>query len=114
MKNHLIIILIFYSISSYGQYSISGYIESKEKSKTIYLSLLKYNEENLISNEQVLLSTTTDSTGYFEIKGKLLSDKNKLYSIHSNLEEGNSGFQLSDDGSKKNFHNLRPLQKDNS
>lgn len=114
MKKHLIIILIlfFYSISSYSQYSISGYIESKEKSKTIYLSLLKYNEENLISNEQVLLSTTTDSTGYFEIKGKLLSDKNKLYRIHSNLEEGNPGFQLSDDGRKKNFHNFIFSNKD--
>ena len=108
MKKNLLIILIplFYCIPSYSQYSISGYIKSKEKNKTVYLSLLKYNEEQLISNEQVLLSTTTDSTGYFEIKGKLLSDKNKLYRIHSNLEEGHSGFQLSDDGKIKNFHNF--------
>lgn len=106
-KNKLIILILFvYSISCYGQYSISGYINSKGKNKTVYLSLLKYNEENLISNEQVLLSAQTDNTGYFEIKGKLLSDKNRLYRIHSNLEESNNGFQLSDNGKNRNFHNF--------
>ncbi len=106
-KNNLTLLILFvFSVTCYGQYSISGYLDSKEENKTVYLSLLKYNEENLISNEQILLSTTTDRTGYFEIKGKLLSDKNKLYRIHSNFEEISSGFQLSDDDKKKNFHNF--------
>jgi len=107
-KEYYLIILVslFYSISCYSQYSISGYINSKEKNKTVYLSLLRYNEENLISTEQVLFSTQTDSTGFFQMKGKLLSDKNKLYRIHSNLEENHSGFQFSDDGINRNYHNF--------
>lgn len=107
-KEYYLIILVslFYSISCYSQYSISGYINSKEKNKTVYLSLLRYNEENLISTEQVIFSTQTDSTGFFKMKGKLLSDKNKLYRIHSNLEENHTGFQLFNDGKNNNFHNF--------
>ncbi len=107
-KKYYLIILasLFYSISCYSQYSISGYINSKEKNKTVYLSLLRYNEENLISTEQVLFFTQTDSTGYFEMKGKLLSDKNKLYRIHSNIDKNNKGLQFSDSETDKNFHNF--------
>ena len=107
-KKYYLIILasLFYSISCYSQYSISGYINSKEKNKTVYLSLLRYNEENLISSEQIIFSTQTDSTGFFKMKGKLLSDKNKLYRIHSNFEEDNAGFQLFDDGKNKNYRNF--------
>ena len=107
MKKIIIILIsFFYNISCFSQYSISGYINSEEKNKTVYLSLLRYNEEYLISTEQVLFSTQTDSTGFFQMKGKLLSDKNKLYRIHSNLEENHSGFQFSDDGINRNYHNF--------
>lgn len=106
-ENYLIILISFlFSVPSYSQYNISGYINSKEKNKTVYLSLLRYNEENLISTEQIIFSTQTDSTGYFVMNGKLLSDKNKLYRIHSNLEEDNNGFQLFDDGKNKNYRNF--------
>lgn len=106
-KQSLIILLLFFgSLSSYSQYSISGYINSKEESKTVHLSLLRYDEENLISSEQILFSTHTDSTGYFELKGKLLSEKNKLYRIHSNLEENDTGLQLFDNGETKNYYNF--------
>lgn len=105
-KYSILLISLIFSTLCYGQYNISGYINAKEKSKTVYLSLLKYNEENLISTEQVILSTQTDSTGYFEMKVKLLSDKNKLYRIHSNIDESNTGFQLFDDGKNKNYHNF--------
>ncbi|WP_103069508.1 response regulator transcription factor [Aquimarina sediminis] len=101
-----IFIFFLFNISCYSQYSISGYINSKEKNKVVYLSLLRYDEENLISTEQVLFSVKTDSTGYFEMNGKLLSDKNKLYRIHSNLKESNTGFQLFDNGINKNYHNF--------
>lgn len=104
--NLTIIFLFIFGTTCYGQYSISGYLDSDGQSKTVYLSLLRYNEENLISNEQVLFSVQTDSTGYFEIKGKLLSDKNKLYRIHSNIEEDIKGYQLSDDNKEKNYHNF--------
>ena len=105
-ENYILFIALFFNLSCYSQYSISGYISAKEKDKTIYLSLLRYNEEHLISTDQILFSTQTDSTGYFEIEGKLLSDKNKLYRIHSNLEKSNTGFQLFDDGTTKNYHNF--------
>ena len=70
---------ILFNLSGYSQYSISGYISTKEKNKTIFLSLLRYNEENAIYPEQILISTKTDSTGYFEFTGKLLLNENKFY-----------------------------------
>ncbi|MDO5655895.1 MAG: response regulator transcription factor [Flavobacteriaceae bacterium] len=94
----------------YGQYKISGYIDTEQK-KTVYLSLLKYDEETLITENQILFSTQTDSIGYFEFKGQLLSDKDKLYRIHSNLNEA-KGLQLVSNEEKNNYHNFIFSNKD--
>lgn len=94
----------------YGQYKISGYIDTEQK-KTVYLSLLKYDEETLITENQILFSTQTDSIGYFEFKGQLLSDKDKLYRIHSNLDEA-KGLQLVSNEEKNNYHNFIFSNKD--
>ncbi len=90
----------------YGQYSISGYLNTKEKGKTIYLSLLKYNEENAIYPAQVLIRTKTDSSGYFKITGKLLAQENMLYRIHSNHDDNDTAFEFRESGPKKNYHNF--------
>jgi len=98
--------LLFIMLSNcYGQYSISGYIETEQKNKTVYLSLLKYDEETLITESQILFFTKTDSTGYFEFKGQLLSNKNKIYRIHSNVDDV-KGFQLVSNNKKNNYHNF--------
>lgn len=89
----------------YGQYSISGYIQTEQKNKTVYLSLLKYDEETLITESQILFSTQIDSTGYFEFKGQLLSEKDKIYRIHSNFDN-TKGLQLISDNDKSNYHNF--------
>lgn len=105
--NYLILLFYFlFSIPCYSQYSISGYINTEKKSKTVYLSLLKYDEESSISIQQILFSTQTDSTGYFELKGKLLSDRNKLYRIHSNVNESDPDLQYIDKGKVRNFYNF--------
>ncbi|MCK5136769.1 MAG: helix-turn-helix transcriptional regulator [Bacteroidales bacterium] len=106
-KHHYpIILLLLFNLSGYSQYSISGYISTKEKNKTVYLSLLRYNEEVAIYPGQVLISTETDSSGYFEITGKLLPNKNKLYRIHSNLKESATGLEFIENGEDKNYHNF--------
>ncbi|MHC5200692.1 LuxR C-terminal-related transcriptional regulator [Myroides sp. LJL119] len=89
----------------YGQYFIAGHIETEQKSKTVYLSLLKYDEQALITENQILFSTQTDNTGYFEFKGQLLSEKDKLYRIHSNFDD-TKGLQLISDSDKNNYHNF--------
>lgn len=103
---YIILFFLFINQSGFSQYSISGYLSTKEKNKTVYLSLLKYNEEIAIYPEQVLTSTKTDSTGYFEITGKLLPNENKLYRIHSNLKENSEGFDFIEEGKDKNYHNF--------
>jgi DNA-binding CsgD family transcriptional regulator len=67
---------------------------------------LRYNEENAIYPEQVLISTKTDSTGYFKIAGKLLPNENMLYRIHCNLGENSYGLDFQETGTKKNYHNF--------
>ncbi|MEN2489605.1 response regulator transcription factor [Flavobacterium sp. B11] len=100
------LIFIHFSCSTcYGQYKISGYIDTEQKNKTVYLSLLKYDEETMITENQILFSTQTDSSGYFEFKGQLLSEKDKLYRIHSNINSI-KGLQLVADNEKSNFHNF--------
>lgn len=101
----LFLVLLF-SLSAYGQYKISGYINTEGNEKTIYLSLLQYNEEVAIYPEQVITSVKTDSTGYFEITGKLLAQEHKLYRIHANKEIYSSGLDFIEEGANKNYHNF--------
>lgn len=97
---------ILISLSVHSQFSISGYLNAMEKGKIVYLSLLRYNEENAIYPEQILMSTKTDQNGFFEFSGKLLSDKNMLYRIHCNLEENSQGLDFQESGEEKNYHNF--------
>lgn len=101
----LTIFLSFSIPTCYGQYKISGYIDAEQPNKTVYLSLLKYDEETMITENQILFSTQTNSSGYFEFKGQLLSEKDKLYRIHSNINTIN-GLQLVRDHEKNNYHNF--------
>jgi DNA-binding CsgD family transcriptional regulator len=105
-KCSYIFVFLLINLSAYSQYSISGYINTREKSKTVFLSLLRFNEENAIYAEQVLISTKTDSTGYFEISGKLLPNENKLYRIHANVKEKDVGLDLVEIGEDVNYHNF--------
>ncbi|WKK67034.1 helix-turn-helix domain-containing protein [Lutimonas zeaxanthinifaciens] len=96
----------------YGQYSISGYLDTPEKNKRVYLCLLKFDELNAIGSNQILTSTVTDSLGYFSFEGSLLSDKHALYRIYANLDEDVEGVQKYDMEDLKNFHNFIFSNKD--
>ncbi len=100
--------LLFLASSNlcHAQYSISGHLDTPEKNKRVYLSLLRYNEERTISKEQLVTSTVTDSTGYFSFEGQLLSDKHSIYRIHSRVDEKQSLMQMTDHEEGKNFHNF--------
>lgn len=104
IKNLLFYILFFTVANCYGQYSITGQIDA-EQSKIVYLSLLGFNEETMITNEQILFATKTDSNGNFKFEGQLLSEKNKLYRIHSNIREID-GLQLIRDSIRNNYRNF--------
>jgi len=101
-----IVVFFLTGLPGFSQYSISGYLNSPEKNKTVYLSLLRYNEENAIYPEQVLISTKSDSTGFFEITGKLLPEVNMLYRIHCNLDESSHGLDFKESGEERNYHNF--------
>lgn len=108
MQNRFVFLLVMllFSLTGYGQYKISGYINTEGKEKTVYLSLLQYNEEVAIYPEQIIASTKTDNNGYFEITGRLLPQVSKLYRIHTNRDENSAGFEFNEDGSAKNYHNF--------
>lgn len=110
MKSYLALawLVVFITMSHYccGQYSISGYLDSTYINKRVYLSLLRYDEQNAISDDQILTSTFVDSSGYFSITGKLLSNKHKMYRIHANLEADSLGLDFADTDEIKNYHNF--------
>lgn len=115
MKRNLFLFGILFLVFSnfcFGQYSISGYLDTPEKNKRVYLSLLRFNEQNTIYTEQVLMSTLTDSLGYFSFEGKLLSDKYALYRIHARVDESGPILQMRDDGVHKSFQNFVFSNKD--
>ena len=102
----LFILLLFLSQKAISQYSISGYLDTPDKGKTVYLSLLEFNSLNGISEKQILSSTLTDSLGYFSFEGSLLSEKHALYRIYSNINEGVEGVEKYETEDLKNFHNF--------
>lgn len=105
-KFRFLFVMLLFSLPGYSQYKISGYVNTEGKEITVYLSLLQYNEEVAIYPEQIIASTKTDSTGYFEITGRLLPEVNKLYRIHSNRDVNAVGFEFNEDGPAKNYHNF--------
>ena len=106
LKRIILIILCFIGNYSYGQYSISGYLDTPEKNKKVYLCLLQFDEVNALNPDQILTSTLTDSLGYFSFEGSLLSDKHALYRIYANLNEDVKGVQKYDLEDLKNYHNF--------
>ena len=112
LKQILPFIIFLLGNYCYGQYSISGYLDTPEKNKRVYLCLLKFNELNSIGPDQLLTSTVTDSLGYFSFEGSLLSDKHALYRIYANLDEDVEGVQKYDMEDFKNFHNFIFSNKD--
>jgi len=85
--------------------SLDFLIQTK-KNKTVYLSLLKYNEQYSTSSKQIIASTLVDSLGYFYFEGKLLSEKHALYRIHAKVDEDKGPNQLMESENLKNFHNF--------
>jgi len=102
----LFILLLFLSQKAISQYSISGYLDTPDKGKRVYLSLLEFNSLNGISEKQILSSTLTDSLGYFSFEGSLLSEKHALYRIYANINEGIEGIEKYETEDLKNFHNF--------
>lgn len=100
--------ILFFSAGQFcfGQYSISGYLDTPTKNKRVYLSLLRFNEENTIYEDQILTSTLTDSLGYFSFEGKLLSEKHAIYRIHARVDENKSPLQMAFNEDLKNLHNF--------
>ena len=114
MKNYLILLKIFVLLifcqSTHGQYKISGYLISDKPNKTVYLAILRFDEESAQSKSQIITSVKTDSSGYFEITGILLSEQNKFYRIYSNISE--TSLDLIRTPERKNFRNFIFSNKD--
>ena len=106
LKRILPFIIFLIGNYCYSQYSISGYLDTPEKNKRVYLCLLQFDEINALDPNQILTSTVTDSLGYFSFEGSLLSDKHALYRIYANLDENVEGVQKYDIEDLKNFQNF--------
>ncbi|NRD21614.1 response regulator transcription factor [Winogradskyella litoriviva] len=79
------ILLVFLAISSVckAQYSFSGYTNPEEWDRSVYLSIVEdYRKMSGVYSEQIIAKTVADSTGYFEFKGNILDNENRIYRIH--------------------------------
>ena len=102
--------ILLFCQSTYGQYKISGYLITDKPNKAVYLSVLRFDEQNHMSEKQIITSVTTDSLGYFEIKGNLLSEQNQYYRIYSNISENSLDFVNT--LKRRNYHNFIFSNKD--
>ncbi len=110
MKIIIVLLFLLSYQSTYSQYCISGYLVADKPNKTVYLAILRFDEENAQSESQIITSVKTDSSGYFEITGILLSEQNKFYRIYSNISE--TSLDLIRTPKRKNFHNFIFSNKD--
>ncbi|MEM9681077.1 MAG: LuxR C-terminal-related transcriptional regulator, partial [Bacteroidota bacterium] len=69
--------------SGKAQHSFSGQINAEEWQNSVYLSIVEdYRKISGVYSEQIIARTIADSSGYFEFKGNLLDDENRIYRIH--------------------------------
>ena len=82
---HRLLVILFLGIcySGFSQFQFSGYVNANDYQNTVYLSLVEdYRKINGVHSEQIIAKTIADSSGYFEFKGNMLSDSNRIYRIH--------------------------------
>ncbi|WP_024771889.1 response regulator transcription factor [Aquimarina macrocephali] len=66
-----------------AQYEFSGYVDKKNWSGDIYLSLIEdYRKLSGVYPEQIIQKTVSDSMGYFSFSGDNLPLQNHMYRIH--------------------------------
>jgi DNA-binding CsgD family transcriptional regulator len=83
MRLKLTFFLFAFSLFSNAQYSFSGYINPDEWQNAVYLSVIEdYRKISGVYAEQIIAKTTADETGFFEFKGNMLDDANRIYRIH--------------------------------
>ena len=83
MKATLIVLFIFISTASYGQYHFSGKINTELKEGKVYLSTIDdYRKISGVYGEQILKMTNPDSLGFFSFSDNNLPSQNRMYRIH--------------------------------
>lgn len=100
MKVHSVLFLVVCSFSSMicqGQYEFSGNIDKAVWPGDVYLSVVEdYRKISGVYPEQIIVKTTTDTTGYFVFTGNNLPSENRLYRIHvdncTEIEQNTSHF----------------------
>ena len=79
----LLIIGMLTSISTMGQYTFKGSIDTQQWGETVYLSIIDdYRKSSSIYTDQIFLKTNTDSIGNFHFTGNELEPANRIYRIH--------------------------------
>ena len=83
MRLKLLLVLLGFSLFCNAQYSFSGYIDSDDWQNSVYLSVIEdYRKVSGVYAEQIIAKTTADETGFFEFKGNMLDEANRIYRIH--------------------------------
>jgi len=83
MRLKLLFIFLITTSVCKAQYSFSGYTNSEEWDRSVYLSIVEdYRKMSGVYSEQIIAKTIADSTGFFEFKGNMLDAENRIYRIH--------------------------------
>ena len=78
-----IVAFILGTMNARCQYRFSGHISDSTDNKVIYLSVIEdYRKASRTYLEQIIKTTETDSTGFFEFQGDNLLAENRIYKIH--------------------------------
>ena len=83
MRLNIFLVFLAFSAMCNAQYSFSGFINSDEYQNSVYLSIVEdYRKISGVYAEQIIAKTTADESGFFEFKGNMLDDENRIYRIH--------------------------------
>lgn len=83
MRIKILFVFLVASLVCQAQYSFSGFINPDQWENSVYLSIVEdYRKMSGVYAEQIIAKTTADETGYFEFKGNMLDNENRIYRIH--------------------------------
>ena len=83
MRKIIFVLLFAFPLLGVAQFSFSGYTDPKQEYSSVYLSLVEdYRKLSGVYSEQIISKAVPDKYGYFEFKGNMLENNNRIYRIH--------------------------------
>ncbi len=86
----VLVLILFCTVSSYGQFKFNGLVTEEFTEATCYLMCIEdYKKSHVFQTEYILQESKIDAEGRFQFSGDFLSSESRFYKIYVDKCQGN-------------------------